>query len=109
MLRLIKTASLLKLQHKTSVKYPWPTASKEMLKLTSLPEFLHFYLVSKLKRLIQFLFFFRDVTTKISEIINAMGDASAAAQGLTKPITTSDRLRNSDQLIYLLVDRNAKK
>lgn len=33
-----------------------------------------------------------------------MGEASAAAQGLTKPITTSDKLRNSDHILYLLID-----
>ncbi|XP_056634865.1 alpha-tubulin N-acetyltransferase-like isoform X2 [Diorhabda sublineata] len=36
-----------------------------------------------------------------------MGEASAAAQGLTKPITTADRLRNSEHKLYFLIDPNA--
>ncbi|XP_064214093.1 alpha-tubulin N-acetyltransferase isoform X2 [Tribolium castaneum] len=36
-----------------------------------------------------------------------MGEASAAAQGLTKPITTAERLRNSEHSVYLLIDQNA--
>lgn len=38
-----------------------------------------------------------------------MGEASAAAQGLTKPITTAERLRNSEHAVYLLIDQNASK
>lgn len=39
-----------------------------------------------------------------------MGEASARAQGLSKPITTAERLRNAEhQKVYLLVDREAKK
>ncbi|XP_063910932.1 uncharacterized protein LOC135128051 [Zophobas morio] len=50
---------------------------------------------------------FWDIVGKVSEIVNAMGEASAAAQGLTKPITTADRLRNSEHTLYLLIDQNA--
>lgn len=46
---------------------------------------------------------------KVSEVVNAMGEASAAAQGLTKPITTAERLRNSEHNIYVLIDHNAGK
>lgn len=49
----------------------------------------------------------REVVTKVSEIVNAMGEASATAQGLTKPITTADRLRNSEHKLYFLIDPNA--
>ncbi|XP_072394386.1 uncharacterized protein [Diabrotica undecimpunctata] len=49
----------------------------------------------------------RDVVTKVSDIVNAMGEASASAQGLTKPITTADRLRNSEHKLYFLIDNNA--
>nr|CAI5836715.1 unnamed protein product [Callosobruchus analis] len=38
-----------------------------------------------------------------------MGEASARAQGLSKPITTADRLRNSEHRLYLLVDQQANK
>lgn len=55
-------------------------------------------------------FFSRDAITRTTEIVNAMGEASARAQGLTKPITTAERLRNSEQQrLYLLVDRDARK
>nr|CAI5836717.1 unnamed protein product [Callosobruchus analis] len=48
-----------------------------------------------------------DTVNKVSEVINAMGEASARAQGLSKPITTADRLRNSEHRLYLLVDQQA--
>lgn len=38
-------------------------------------------------------------------ILDEMGSASAKAQGLLKPITSWDKLRNSDHTVYLLVDR----
>ncbi|XP_071443721.1 alpha-tubulin N-acetyltransferase-like [Hetaerina americana] len=44
----------------------------------------------------------------ISTILDAMGKASAAAQGLNVAITTGDRLKNSDQIVYMLVDKNGK-
>lgn len=54
--------------------------------------------------------FCRDTTAYVAEIINTIGQASAAAQGLNQPVTTSDRLRNSDdQVIYLLTEDNEKK
>lgn len=49
-----------------------------------------------------------NVVAKVAEVVNAMGDASAAAQGLSNPITTAERLRKADQTVYLLVDREAK-
>ncbi|XP_066155109.1 alpha-tubulin N-acetyltransferase-like isoform X1 [Euwallacea fornicatus] len=48
-----------------------------------------------------------DTQSKVTQIINAMGEASAHAQGLTKPITTADRLRNSEHRLYLLIDQDA--
>lgn len=54
--------------------------------------------------------FLRDAITRTTEVVNAMGEASAKAQGLSKPITTAERLRNSEQQrLYLLVDREAKE
>lgn len=51
----------------------------------------------------------RDTTTKMSEIINTLGEASARAQGLAKPVTSAQKLRNSDQSVYLLAEEAGKK
>ncbi|KAG5885152.1 hypothetical protein JTB14_037601 [Gonioctena quinquepunctata] len=48
-----------------------------------------------------------DMVTKVTDVVNAMGEASATAQGLTKPITTAERIRNSEHKLYLLIDQNA--
>lgn len=45
----------------------------------------------------------------MSDIINEMGAASAEAQGLNKPVTTAQKLRNSDHKVYLLSERLGKK
>jgi alpha-tubulin N-acetyltransferase 1 len=46
----------------------------------------------------------------VAEIINTIGQASGSAQGLNQPVTTSDRLRNSDdQVIYLMTEDDGKK
>ncbi|KAJ6643414.1 Alpha-tubulin N-acetyltransferase 1 [Pseudolycoriella hygida] len=49
-----------------------------------------------------------DTTTKITEIINEMGESSARAQGLTRAVTTAQKLRNSDQVVYLLRENIGK-
>lgn len=54
-------------------------------------------------------FYRSDTTTKMSEIINELGEASARAQGLNKPVTTAQKLRNSDQIIYLLSENLGQK
>lgn len=47
---------------------------------------------------------------KVSEVINALGEASAAAQGLTKTITSAERLRSAEnQKIYVMIDPKANK
>ncbi|XP_055313345.1 alpha-tubulin N-acetyltransferase [Sitodiplosis mosellana] len=43
-----------------------------------------------------------DAIAKISDIINELGEASARAQGLSKAVTTAQKLRNSDHIVYLL-------
>lgn len=44
----------------------------------------------------------------MSEIIDQLGQLSAISQGLTKPVTTAQRLRMSEnQNIYLLADPEA--
>lgn len=54
--------------------------------------------------------FCRDTTAYVAEIINTVGQASGAAQGLNQPVTTSDRLRNTDdQVIYLMTEDNERK
>uniref|UniRef100_A0A1B0B5I8 Alpha-tubulin N-acetyltransferase n=1 Tax=Glossina palpalis gambiensis TaxID=67801 RepID=A0A1B0B5I8_9MUSC len=46
-----------------------------------------------------------DATAKISEIIDSLGLLSAKAQKLTKPVTTAQRLRSSEnQVVYILAD-----
>ncbi|XP_018571525.1 alpha-tubulin N-acetyltransferase isoform X2 [Anoplophora glabripennis] len=48
-----------------------------------------------------------DTLGKVSEVVNTMGEASAVAQGLSKPITTAERLRNSEHKLYFLIDQAA--
>ncbi|KAH8379508.1 hypothetical protein KR009_005377 [Drosophila setifemur] len=49
-----------------------------------------------------------DATSKMSEIIDRLGELSATAQGLNKPVTTAQRLRMSEnQTIYILADTEA--
>ncbi|XP_032597193.1 alpha-tubulin N-acetyltransferase 1 isoform X5 [Drosophila grimshawi] len=49
-----------------------------------------------------------DATSKMSEIIDRLGHLSAVSQGLSKPVTTAQRLRMSEnQTIYLLADTEA--
>ncbi|XP_017475977.1 PREDICTED: alpha-tubulin N-acetyltransferase 1-like [Rhagoletis zephyria] len=46
-----------------------------------------------------------DVSSKVSEIINHLGELSAVAQKLSKPVTSSQKLRMSEsQTVYLIAD-----
>jgi len=46
-----------------------------------------------------------DTSTKMQEIINTVGEHSARAQGLTKAVTTAQKIRQSEnQKVYLLAD-----
>lgn len=56
----------------------------------------------------QFYLIYREATAKIAEIINEVGQESARAQGLSKPVTTSEKLRNSDHNIYILSEHDGK-
>ncbi|XP_059614381.1 alpha-tubulin N-acetyltransferase [Phlebotomus argentipes] len=49
-----------------------------------------------------------DATSKVSEILNDIGEASAQAQGLTRAVTTAQKLRNSDHIVYLMSEKNDK-
>uniref|UniRef100_A0A182YJ97 Alpha-tubulin N-acetyltransferase n=1 Tax=Anopheles stephensi TaxID=30069 RepID=A0A182YJ97_ANOST len=49
-----------------------------------------------------------DATAQISEIINTVGSMSAQAQGLSVPVTTAQKLRNSDHHIYLMFESDDK-
>ncbi|XP_075229251.1 alpha-tubulin N-acetyltransferase-like isoform X2 [Lycorma delicatula] len=40
----------------------------------------------------------------LAEVVDEMGLASAKAQGLLKPITSAERLRNSEHVVYLLAE-----
>ena len=52
--------------------------------------------------------FFSTLQQRISEILDAMGNASARAQSLRGPITSGDKLRaQSEHIVYLLVDRES--
>ncbi|XP_076759819.1 alpha-tubulin N-acetyltransferase [Xylocopa sonorina] len=44
---------------------------------------------------------------QLSRVLDDMGEASARAQGLNKPITSSLKLRDTDHIVYLLVDNEA--
>ncbi|XP_015184067.1 PREDICTED: alpha-tubulin N-acetyltransferase-like isoform X2 [Polistes dominula] len=44
---------------------------------------------------------------QIKKILDDMGEASAKAQGLSKPITSASKLRDTDHIVYLLVDSEA--
>ncbi|XP_034183394.1 alpha-tubulin N-acetyltransferase [Osmia lignaria lignaria] len=44
---------------------------------------------------------------QLSRILDDMGEASARAQGLNKSITNSLKLRDTDHIVYLLVDNEA--
>ncbi|XP_014470704.1 PREDICTED: alpha-tubulin N-acetyltransferase-like isoform X1 [Dinoponera quadriceps] len=44
---------------------------------------------------------------QLSRILDDMGEASARAQGLNKPITSALKLRDTDHTVYLLVDNEA--
>ncbi|XP_020714762.1 alpha-tubulin N-acetyltransferase 1 [Ceratitis capitata] len=48
-----------------------------------------------------------DVSSKVSEILDRLGELSAVAQKLTKPITSAQKLRVSEnQTVYLMADIN---
>uniref|UniRef100_A0A0K8VWC5 Alpha-tubulin N-acetyltransferase n=1 Tax=Bactrocera latifrons TaxID=174628 RepID=A0A0K8VWC5_BACLA len=48
-----------------------------------------------------------DVTSKVSQIIDRLGELSAVAQKLSKPITSAQKLRMSEnQTVYLMADIN---
>ncbi|KAK9310393.1 hypothetical protein QLX08_000369 [Tetragonisca angustula] len=44
---------------------------------------------------------------QLSRVLDDMGEASARAQGLNKPITSTLKLRDTDHVVYLLVDNEA--
>uniref|UniRef100_A0A1B6L2D5 Alpha-tubulin N-acetyltransferase n=1 Tax=Graphocephala atropunctata TaxID=36148 RepID=A0A1B6L2D5_9HEMI len=40
----------------------------------------------------------------VAEVLDEMGYASGKAQGLQHPITSADKLRNSEQIVYLMIE-----
>jgi len=47
-----------------------------------------------------------DLTKKMKMIIDEMGKASAIAQELKSPVTSADKLVNSDHILYLMTEHN---
>ena len=48
------------------------------------------------------------VQQRVSDILDAMGQASAVAQELRQPITSGAKLRMQDEhVVYLLIDRSS--
>uniref|UniRef100_A0A336LXH3 CSON003497 protein n=1 Tax=Culicoides sonorensis TaxID=179676 RepID=A0A336LXH3_CULSO len=52
---------------------------------------------------------YKEATARIAEIINEIGEASAKTQDLCVPVTTGDKLRRSDHVIYLLNEKNDRR
>ena len=50
------------------------------------------------------IFYFRDCLSKVSYVLTILGEKSARAQGLQKVITSGEKLRNSDHIVYILID-----
>lgn len=48
--------------------------------------------------------FRRECGAKVNTVLHELGWASAKAQGLQKPITSGEKLRNSEHILYLLTD-----
>ncbi len=47
---------------------------------------------------------------RIAHMVNRLGEASAAAQGLKAPITSADKLQaHPEHSLYLLIDRDSKE
>lgn len=42
-------------------------------------------------------------------MINDIGEASAKAQGLSRAVTTAQKLRNSEHTLYLMYEKGGKK
>lgn len=52
---------------------------------------------------------FSECQRQLSRVLDDMGEASARAQGLNKSITSALKLRDTDHIVYLLVDNEANK
>jgi alpha-tubulin N-acetyltransferase 1 len=50
---------------------------------------------------------FRECQKKVSYILDKIGVSSGIAQGLNVPVTTADRLKNSDHRVYVMSDASA--
>ncbi|EEB19613.1 conserved hypothetical protein [Pediculus humanus corporis] len=46
----------------------------------------------------------QDCLSKVSYVLTILGEKSARAQGLQKVITSGEKLRNSDHIVYILID-----
>ncbi|XP_015517513.1 alpha-tubulin N-acetyltransferase 1 isoform X1 [Neodiprion lecontei] len=52
---------------------------------------------------------FAECQKQLTRVLDDMGEASAKAQGLSKTITSAQKLRDTDHLVYLLVDSEANQ
>lgn len=52
---------------------------------------------------------FRDTVNKVNTVLDEIGWASAKAQGLLKPITSGGKLKDSEHILYLLIDPGSPK
>lgn len=50
-----------------------------------------------------------DVQMKVSTILDDIGEASAIAQCLNKPVTSTSKLQDTDHIVYLLVDSSGNR
>jgi alpha-tubulin N-acetyltransferase 1 len=60
-------------------------------------------------RFVSNFFISRDCASKISDILDEMGRLSAVAQELRHAITSGERLRKSEHVVYLLIDSENKR
>ncbi|XP_044019185.1 alpha-tubulin N-acetyltransferase-like isoform X4 [Aphidius gifuensis] len=51
----------------------------------------------------------RDVQMKVSTILDDIGKASAIAQNLNQPVTSTSKLQDTDHIVYLLVDSSGNR
>lgn len=67
------------------------------------------YLFSAMKKIIVLIFLFiflYSLRNKMALIIDNMGKASAVAQKLKIPVTSADKLTNSNHILYLMAEHS---
>jgi hypothetical protein len=59
------------------------------------------------RRYLKFGYSSLDLQSRLTTVINAMGQKSAEAQSLRTPITSADRLQSTDHRLFVLKDASA--